>query len=463
MRFRIWLGGWTAVLLLIAACTMPSVAAADSGVGVSIGVGDTLINITGQTSPGAFVTIRDDDVVIGTIVADNSGNFVKIIGAQTPGIHNLSLFARSGSGSVSDSLQLTANLREHDTTAAFVFLPTTITLSGSDISPGTELVAQGETVPSGMVQIYIDQMAPMQVVADSAGSWELHIGPGRLNPGNHSITAYVTDGNSQQSAPTAPRFFTILTSPANPLPITVPADQPPIQTPPHVPSISLPKDNTTAATEQVTVVGLSDAYGQIEVWRNNRLMGSVFADKHGGWYLTILLQSGMNEITSRACRGTECSNFSDVIHVRYDPTESMPTGLRLLLDSYRFDTAVGQNIHLNASVFSGQKPYTYEIDWGDGTDQLISSSDGQTIFAHAYGSVGRYTGTISVKDPSGDGAQSSFSVNVHGSTQNHALWKLVPPGLTVLAVLLIVMQQVRSSLYMSSLKAGMRRIFRRTR
>jgi len=190
-------------------------------------------------------------------------------------------------------------------------------------------------------------------------------------------------------------------------------------------------------------------------------MGSVFADKHGGWFLTILLQTGMNEITSRACSGAQCSKFSGVIHIRYDPKEAPAAALRLLLDAYRFDTGIGQNIHLSASVLSGQKPYIYEIDWGDGTDQLISSNDGQTIFSHAYVSAGRYTGKIKVEDASGAAVQNSFSVNIHGNTQHHPVWKLVAPGLAMLAVLLIIVQQAQNSITMSSVWAAIRRAFRR--
>ncbi len=409
---------------------------ADSGVDVSIGVGDTILSITGQTSSGAFVTIRDDGTVVATTVADTAGTFMKVLGAQTAGIHNLSIFAKTPAGMVSDSSDVSVNVRDHETTDLFVFLPSTISLSGSDLQPGAQLAAAGETIPGGTVVFSIDQNIQLLATVDSSSKWHLQIPPNQLNAGNHSITGYVTDGNGRSSTPTAPRFFTILAS--VPIGVSTVDSADKALRPPLKPRITLPKDNQTAIKDEVTIVGLSDAYGQVEIWRNSRLMGSVFADKHGGWYLTIKLQPGTNEITSRACRDNTCSAFSDILHVRYNPLEAPPQTMRLLLEKYRFDTVLGRDIQLVVIMQRTPPLLLYEIDWGDGSLQTTASTDAITSFSHSFENVGKYTGTISARDEQGNKVEAKFSVNVEAASADTSTWTSIVPLVTAASAVLVL-------------------------
>lgn len=390
----------------------------DAGVGVSIGVGDTYLHITGQTSPQAFVTIKDSDQVIGTVEADASGYYEKTFGAQTPGIHYLSVFARSITGLVGDSAVLTVNYREHETTDVILFLPTTIALSKTDVPPDTELLIRGETIPSGKVILLIDQDKTINVQSDDAGDWTRRIAPGELSPGNHSITAYVVDGNGTQSAPTAPRFFTILpksetvivpgkatqTTPANGRSTVAPKV-------PGRPTITIPRDNATTSTERITVVGLSDVRQQIEVWRNGRLMGSVLSDEHGGWSMPVTLRTGLNELTARTCNVQQCSPFAEGIHITYTPAADAPTSsLTMFINAYRWAVHTGSPVRISVTAERGQAPYTYRILWGDGNEQTVTSQDKITGFTHSYASAGLYGGNVRVQDAIGTVATAYFSV-----------------------------------------------------
>ena len=407
-------------------------------VGVSIGVGDTYLNLTGQTSPGAFVTIKDDDQVIGTVSADANGSFSKLLGAQTPGLHTLSIYARSNSGIVTDSSVVNANLREHETTDVFVFLPTTITLAGSDLPPGSELQANGETMPGGALLFYLDQSAPIQVQADTGGVWNLRVGSGQLAAGNHSIIAYVTNGSGQQSSPTVPRFFTILAGESASSP---PGSQAATLKPPASPIIILPKNNTAAATNTITLVGVSDAFVQIEVWRNGRLIGSVLTDNHGGWSMPVQLLAGKNDLRARACRSDLCSAFSQISSVAYNPAEEvLNRPFRILLDRYRFHSPVSQSISLNVTVQNGQLPYIYKIDWGDGNDQSVHIDDDVTSFRHTYKKPGLRAGTIEVTDATGKTLKNFFSVSVDNVNPTTNIWRIASVAAIAATILILVPQ-----------------------
>lgn len=432
MRLKLLLAGLLTALTF-GHLGLPGVASAQ--IGVSIGVGDTYLDLTGQTSPDAFVTIKDGDQVIGTTTADAAGGFSKLFAAQTPGIHNLSIFGKTPAGALTDSTLISVNLREHETTDVFVFLPTVITLSGTELAPGSGLQASGQTIPNGQLLFYIDQSAPITVAAAVNGDWQLLVTAGRLAAGNHSIVAYVTDRNGRSSTPTAPRFFTIL--PMIPVgnPALPPAGSP--ATVPSVPIISLPKDRSVSVVDTITIIGVSDASSEIEVWRGGRLMGSVLTDKNGGWFIPVRLLTGQNELRARSCRATVCSAFSAVIRVSYNPVDEAPNApFRVLLDPYRFQTAVSQSISLNVTVQNGQAPYTYVLDWGDNNDQFIRADDPVTSIRHAYGNAGPKAGKITVTDAGGQEQTGYFTVSVARIASGRSIWTI--PAILLLAVITVL-------------------------
>jgi len=413
----------TAVLSIVILHAGAGVAHAD--VGLSIGVGDTYVNIIGQTSPSSFITIKDGDQVVGTTVSDINGNFTKLLGAQNNGIHLLTIFAKSNTGALSDSAIVSANFREQETTDVFVFLPTTIALSGSEIAPNNALQIRGETFPGGNVQLYIDQDAPLDVRVDASGNWSLQINSNKLTAGNHSIVAYVTDPSGQQSSPTVPRFFTILSAASNSPGVSNPSN-PTFSgsKTPTPPTITIPKDGTTTSEKQITIVGISESYRQIEIWRNSQMIGSVFANKNGGWSMPIRLQAGLNEITARACHASVCSKNSRIVSVYYIPAEIVRDPFRVIFDRYRFDTEIGKHINMSVRLANGNPPYTYEIDWGDGDKQLVSSKDTVTSFTHAYSISGRYSGKVIITDSEGLITEGFFSVNVRDVPNATNFWPI---------------------------------------
>ena len=205
-----------AIGLGLLALTVVVQTALANDINVTIGVGDTRAQINGLTSPNAFVTIKDSGSAIATTTADSVGNFSKLLIAQTPGIHDLSIASQSQTGVTDDPTALSVSYTEHATTAIDVFLAPTLHVPTA-ILANSSLTLQGETTAGGLVEVYVDQKQPIQVYANGSGAWDVSLPAGSLATGTHSVFAVALDGVGRQSTATATRTFTITALPPPPV------------------------------------------------------------------------------------------------------------------------------------------------------------------------------------------------------------------------------------------------------
>ena len=67
-------------------------------VSVSVRVGDTALSISGWSFPGAYITITENEAVIGTVMADGGGYFEKELFAQEDGKREIGFYATDEEG-----------------------------------------------------------------------------------------------------------------------------------------------------------------------------------------------------------------------------------------------------------------------------------------------------------------------------------------------------------------------------
>jgi hypothetical protein len=223
-RLRLILAG-----LVIAASLLPAVAAADpngsSSSFVSIGVGDTVMRISGQTSPGAFVTIADFGQIIGMAVADVDGNFTADFPAQREDIHKPSVSARDTNALNTETVLIPTSLYAHSTTEVSFFLPPTIAITQSTIPLGNTVPLHGQTIPSGVIQLSVDNNASYSVTADTQGVWSADLPTDGLSLGSHTVFAQVSNGAGDMSYATRRLVFNVTkagSTPPPPRPVTTP-------------------------------------------------------------------------------------------------------------------------------------------------------------------------------------------------------------------------------------------------
>jgi hypothetical protein len=398
-----------AVLCAVLAFLFSGTVAAQN-VTVTIGVGDTVLEVSGLTSPGAFVTISRDGSVIGTPIAASDGTFSQTFSAQEPGIHQISVYAHTTGGENTDTVTINVNIAEHAITAVSVFLPPTLILEDSSLDAGQSLELSGETAPFGTVTIYIDNANYVTATADAGGLWNASVAASSLSGGQHEVFARATNALGGQSYPTSPRYFTVAAEPQE--------DVPPADAVPAVPQITYPQQGSTVNEADIIIRGTADPNVQIEIWDASRSIGSVWSDSRGRWSFRLRLSPGDYALRARACLNQICSAFSPTLRFTYKPekpeTAPLPQArpLRISSDQYLFITQQHLPITLRALVVDGLLPYEITVHWGDKQSETFKRSSKELQFTHVYKRLGKYTVAIDVKDSQGRTNSAYFTVHV---------------------------------------------------
>jgi hypothetical protein len=374
---------------------------------VTIGVGDTVLEVSGVTSPGAFVTISRDGSVIGTPVAAGDGTFSQTFSAQSPGIHQISAYAHTTGGENTDTVTLNVNIAEHATTTVSIFLPPTLVLADSSLGPGQALEMSGESAPASTVAIYVDGTVYVTAVADAGGFWSATVGADALSSGQHDVFARATDGLGEQSYPTTTRQFSVAAAPQEP---EAPADEVPA-----TPRITFPQQGSVVNETDITVRGTADPDVQIEVWDESRSIGSVWSDSRGRWSLPLRLSPGSYTIRARACLDGLCSAFSPTVSFTHQADEApspQERPLRIVSDLYSHTTYQYLPVTLEGLVVDGRLPYAITVDWDDGKTEAFKRHHNGLLFTHVYDQPGKYTVTVGVTDAQGHTNRAYFTVHV---------------------------------------------------
>ena len=195
-------GWWSGVCL----ATNPTAASSQY---LTIGVGDTVMIIAGQTSPNAFVEVADFGTIVGATSADGAGNFSLTLPAQNAGIHKPSVFVVDTEGRTSDTVLQPVSLFDHFITTVQFFMPPTISLASSSIPKGNIVEFTGQAVPMGSVYLLIDNLFSTTAVVDSNGLWGYSLDSTGLILGTHNVTAITGNSLGQTSAATRKLNFNI--------------------------------------------------------------------------------------------------------------------------------------------------------------------------------------------------------------------------------------------------------------
>lgn len=383
---------------------------------VGVGVGDTVLDISGKSAPNSFITVYAGPSLISSFSADTTGSFTRSIPAQTPGITRLSVSATDLSGRPSDAVTLEVNLQQHFHTAVFFFLPTTLDISPFAITGDQQLTASGQTIPGGTVSIYIDGSVRGTVTADSAGDWEYKTKTADLSGGSHEIFARVTDSLGTQSFPTRSQTFTVARPqpPVLPIPTTPPLVPIIIRSAPSEPIVTSPTNKQIFTQSRVTISGSAPARTQVEVWEGSQIIGSVWSDTAGVWALPYTFTPGDHTIHARSCQNGQCGKFSNSVTFTFRSATTPASRLRAKLDTYRFNTVpAGKKgeVVLRLRITEGSPPFQATINWGDGFRESFTRTARDLEFKHSYSKEGRYSGRVLIRNSLGQ-QELLFSVDI---------------------------------------------------
>ena len=86
----------------------------------------------------------------------------------------------------------------------------------------------------------------------------------------------------------------------------------------------------------------------------------------------------------------------------------------------------------SVTIVGGFAPYALNIDWGDGSTQLISRQfDGAVALSHTYAQAGAYRVTITGTDGSGNSALLQMVTVINGPVAVTSSWAKIDAGVIV--------------------------------
>ena len=170
--------------------SVPQVPGATQGITPSDLV--TKVVLRGKAYPNSTINILLDGKKLGTALADSNADFLFTTSDITPGTETFSFSATDQKGTVSLTSSVVFDvIQSAVTTVANIFLPPTLDLSSTQVSPGGLLTISGQSVPTAKVATQIDTAASSTYTStvDGGGNWALQFDTSSLATGNHTAKA----------------------------------------------------------------------------------------------------------------------------------------------------------------------------------------------------------------------------------------------------------------------------------
>jgi len=261
---------------------------------------DAVLALAGSAEPGATVTVRNGDAVIGTATADPAGRWRLATSVLAAGTYSFTATAVDAAGNASDRsappFVVTVDLTAPAAAAIAAVVDESVVpargVPSGGACRGAQLRLSGTADPGTAVVVTTDGTPVGTATADGIGNWTLPVAGGGNGVRRFVATARDAAGNvGPASAPYV---------------VTVDA------VPPAVPTIRGIFDDAEAVTGRVAaggftndasplVVGTAEAFALVTIFDGDAPIGSVTADAGGGWSFTpSALADGPHALTAAA-------------------------------------------------------------------------------------------------------------------------------------------------------------------
>jgi hypothetical protein len=162
-------------------------------------------------------------------------------------------------------------------------------------------------------------------------------------------------------------------------------------------NITSPKSGQTFSTNPVDVEGTCPDKAMIKVFTNGILVGSILC-QNGHFKVPVDLVIGRNDLTALPYNALdEQGPAGNTVTVTLNEPPGGPgfsTELLLQSVNYYRGTEPGLEITWPIEIVGGQAPYAVSVDWGDGTQDLITRlAPGPFTMKHTYKKPGGYLGS----------------------------------------------------------------------
>jgi len=365
---------------------------------------DTTPTVSGEAEPGSTVVIFDNGTEIGTVTADENGNWsFTPATALDDGEHTFTVDVTDPAGNTSPSTS--AGTIMIDTTAPAA--ASEVTLSGGDqtLADGASTqdstpTISGEAEAGSTVVIYDNGEAIGTVTADENGSWSFTPAT-TLDDGEHTFTVEVTDPAGNTSPATSAGTITIdTTAPAAASEVTLSGDQ-------------TLADGASTQDSTPTVSGEAEPGSTVVIYDNGTEIGSVTVDENGNWSFTpeTALDDGEHaftvEVTDPA-GNTSPSTSAGTITI---DTSTPAVAENVIISSNDQPIADGASTKDNTPTLSGEaEPGSTVVIYDNGTEigTVTADENGNWSFTPATAlDDGEHAFTVDVTDPAGNTSPST--------------------------------------------------------
>jgi hypothetical protein len=410
--------------------TVDLVAASDTGTSSTDNVtADNTPTLAGTAEANAIVSVYDGATLLGTTLADASGNWTYTTVVRTDGVHTFSIAATDSSGNVSaTSTGLPVTI---DTTAPgtpplidLTSASDTGTSSTDNVTADNTPTLAGTAEASAIVSVYDGATLLGTTLADASGNWNYTTAV--RTDGVHNFTVTATDSSGNVSAASAP------------LPVTIDTTAP--ATPPLV-DLTTGSDSGTSSTDNVTAIntpvlaGTAEPLSIVKVYDGAAFLGSVTADAAGNWTLTTgVLVDGVHNITITATDSSgNVSAPSTALAVTIETTAPVkPATVDLVAASDTGTSSTDNVTGDNTPTLAGTAEANAIVSVYDGVTLLgttLADASGNWTYTTAVRTDGVHNFTITATDSSGNVSAASTALPVTIDT----LAPATPPAVDLIA------------------------------
>lgn len=160
-------------------------------------LGDTQVNVVGQSIPRATVNILLDTRSVGTVRADNNGRFEFSTNAS-PGTVSMGFWTTDVNSTRSITFNTTFDVTQGAiTNVAGIIVPPTIRVSDAEINPGDTVTFSGQAPPNATIEVEIGSPTRRQrTTSNTDGNWLLVYSTAGLSPADYAVKARAIVGNN---------------------------------------------------------------------------------------------------------------------------------------------------------------------------------------------------------------------------------------------------------------------------